>query len=153
MIASMDTSKIYALTIHCAATPEGRDVPAAEIDRWDVAKFGQPSYHHIVELSGRVVRGLRDNQRGAHVGGRNTGVIGVCYVGGVDRKGRKAKDTRTPEQREALARVVRDYLRQYPGIRLVNGHRDWPNVRKDCPSFDVASWLREEGIVVGGARP
>ena len=128
------------LTIHCAATPEGRDVKAATIGEWDKAKFGQISYHFVVELDGTAVRTLRDDQKGAHVGKANTGNIGVCYVGGVDKLG-KPKDTRTAAQKKALATLVRTYQHRYPGI-VVRGHRDWPGVAKACPSFDVAAWLK-----------
>lgn len=130
---------IKYLTIHCAATPEGRDVKAETISQWDQAKFGQTSYHHVVELDGRPVRTLADDQRGAHVGGHNTGNIGICYVGGVDKKG-NPKDTRTDAQKQTLRRLVADYRAKYPGI-VVRGHRDWPGVKKACPSFDVATQL------------
>ena len=136
---------IRYLTIHCAATPEGRDVKAETIDDWDRAKFGQVSYHIVIEVDGTAVRGLRDDQRGAHVGGRNTGNIGVCYVGGVDKKG-NPKDTRTPAQKATMLRIVREYQAKYPGI-VTRGHRDWPGVKKACPSFDVGGWLREVGLV------
>ena len=136
---------IRNLTIHCAATPEGRDVKAATIDDWDRAKFGQVSYHIVIELDGTAVRGLRDDQKGAHVGGKNTGNIGVCYVGGVDKKG-NPKDTRTPAQKATMLRIVREYQAKYPGI-VTRGHRDWPGVKKACPSFDVGGWLREVGLV------
>lgn len=135
---------IRHLTIHCAATPEGRDVKASTIDQWDIAKFGQVSYHWIIELDGTAVRGLRDDQRGAHVGGKNTGNIGICYVGGMDKQMKSPKDTRTPQQKETMARLVREYLAKYPGL-VVRGHRDWPGVKKACPSFDVATWLKELG--------
>jgi N-acetyl-anhydromuramyl-L-alanine amidase AmpD len=130
---------IKFLTIHCAATPEGRDVKADTISAWDKAKFGQTSYHLVVELDGAAVRTLRDNQRGAHTGGKNTGNIGICYVGGVDKK-LNPKDTRTPAQKETLRRLVAEYRAKYPGI-VVRGHRDWPGVKKACPSFDVATAL------------
>jgi N-acetyl-anhydromuramyl-L-alanine amidase AmpD len=133
------------LTIHCAATPEGRDVKAATIDQWDVAKFGQVSYHWIVELDGTTVRGLADDVRGAHVGGKNSGNIGICYVGGMDRQLKAAKDTRTPAQRAALLQLARSYRQRFPQI-IIRGHRDWPGVKKDCPSFDVADWLGKEGV-------
>lgn len=132
------------LTIHCAATPEGRDVKAATIDKWDIAKFGQVSYHQIVELNGTAVRGLPDNKRGAHVARNNTGNVGICYVGGVD-KNMKPKDTRTPQQKDTLARLVKEYKAKYPGI-IVRGHRDWPGVAKACPSFDVSAWMKENGL-------
>lgn len=127
---------IKYLTIHCAATPEGRNVKADEINAWDRVKFGQKSYHRIIELDGTVVLNLGDEVIGAHVGEHNTGNIGVCYVGGMDEHMSKAKDTRTPAQREALTDLVHWYRVKYPGI-IVRGHRDWPGVKKDCPSFEV----------------
>lgn len=135
---------IKFLTIHCAATPEGRDVKADTITAWDKAKFGQTSYHFVVELDGTYKRTLRDDQRGAHVGGKNTGNIGICYVGGMDKQMRKAKDTRTDAQKKSLLTLVRTYKARYPGI-VIRGHRDWPGVAKECPSFDVEAWLRSEG--------
>jgi len=128
---------IKYLTIHCAATPEGRNVTAAEIEKWDIAKFGQKSYHMIVELDGRITRSLSDRQKGAHVGGNNTGNIGICYIGGMDKDMKSAKDTRTPAQKTALKTLVATYKDRYPGI-IIRGHRDWPGVKKDCPSFDAA---------------
>lgn len=127
---------IKYLTIHCAATPEGRDVKAKEIEKWDIAKFGQKSYHLIVELDGTIVQSLPDTKIGAHVGGKNTGNIGICYIGGMDRDMKRAKDTRTPEQKRSLKTLIATYRERYPGI-IIRGHRDWPGVKKDCPSFDV----------------
>jgi len=131
------------LTIHCAATPGGRHVTAEQITAWDKAKFGQTSYHWVVELDGKRVRTLRDDQKGAHVGGANSGNIGVCYIGGVD-KAMNAKDTRTTAQKASLLTLIRTYKARYPGI-IIRGHRDWPGVKKACPSFDVSEWLAETG--------
>ncbi|MGF7151333.1 N-acetyl-anhydromuramyl-L-alanine amidase AmpD [Sphingomonas zeicaulis] len=138
--AKMDPKGIKYLTIHCAATPEGRDVKAETISQWDIAKFGQVSYHFVVELDGLFYRTLRDDQRGAHTGGANTGNIGICYVGGMDAKNQKAKDTRTPAQKRAIRTLVATYRERFPNI-IVRGHRDWPGVAKACPSFDVATEL------------
>lgn len=131
------------LTIHCAATPEGRDVTADQISEWDRAKFGQISYHHVITLDGVDHRTLRDDQKGAHVGRANTGNIGICYIGGVDRNG-SPKDTRTEAQTKTLLTLVRTYKGRYPGI-IIRGHRDWPKVAKACPSFDVKAWLKDVG--------
>ena len=143
--AWMDPTAIKYLTIHCAATPEGREVKAETISQWDRARFGQTSYHFVVELDGTYKRTLRDDQRGAHVGGHNTGNIGICYVGGVDTDNRTPKDTRTAAQKKALLTLVRTYRARFPDI-IIRGHRDWPGVAKACPSFDVATWLKAEGI-------
>lgn len=131
---------IRYLTIHCAATPEGRDNKASEITQWDIARFGQPSYHYVIELDGSVHATLPDTVKGAHVAKANTGNVGVCYVGGVDKTG-KPKDTRTPAQKASMRKLVKQYQARIPGL-IVRGHRDWPNVAKACPSFDVASWLK-----------
>lgn len=132
------------LTIHCAATPEGRHVTHEQITEWDKAKFGQTSYHWVVELDGSTHRTLRDDQKGAHVGGRNTSNIGICYIGGMDSKMKAPKDTRTDAQKKSLLTLIRTYKERYPGIGI-RGHRDWPGVKKACPSFDVRAWLKETG--------
>ena len=134
---------IKFLTIHCAATPELRDNTAAEVNAWDIEKFGQISYHWVIELDGDAVRGLEDTVKGAHVGKNNTGNIGICYVGGTEtlNVGGKPKDTRTPAQKIALRTLVRTYQQRVPGI-TVRGHNEWPGVTKACPSFDVSDWLK-----------
>jgi len=132
------------LTIHCAATPEGRHVTHEQITDWDKAKFGQISYHWVIELDGSTHRTLRDDQKGAHVGGKNSGNIGICYIGGMDKNMRNPKDTRTDAQKKSLLTLIRTYKERYPGI-VIRGHRDWPGVKKACPSFDVRAWLKEIG--------
>lgn len=135
----MTLGPITHLTIHCAATPEGRDVKAATVEQWDIAKFGQVSYHWIVELDGTKHRSLSDDTLGCHVHLHNHGNIGVCYIGGCDVHG-NAKDTRTDAQEASLLDLVQQYEAAHPDI-IVQGHRDWPDVHKDCPSFDVGDWL------------
>lgn len=133
---------IKYLTIHCAATPEGRDVSPEIVEQWDIAKFGQKSYHWIIPLNGDAHKSLADDRIGAHVGGHNSGNIGVCYVGGMDAHMAAPKDTRNEAQKTTLRTLVRTYVERYPGI-IIRGHRDWPGVTKACPSFDVAEWLHE----------
>lgn len=146
------------LVIHCTATPEGREVSGEEIRRWHtapVSKGGrgwkQVGYTDLFHLDGSVER-LVDNNEDANVdswemtngaAGYNSVSRHIVYVGGCD-KAMKPKDTRTPEQREALKRYVVDFHERFPHIRIV-GHHDL-NPGKGCPSFDVGSWLREIGI-------
>jgi N-acetylmuramoyl-L-alanine amidase len=132
----MDVKKIKHVTIHCTATPEGRHHSAAEISKWDIDKFRQESYHWVVELDGTAVQTLKDNQVGAHVGGHNTGNIGIAYVGGMDKEMKNPKDTRTPAQKATIIRLVDSYKKKYPGVKA-RGHNEWPGVNKACPSFSV----------------
>lgn len=68
----------------------------------------------------------------------------VVYAGGVDANDvKKAKDTRTAEQKQAMADYVIGTIARYPNI-LVAGHRQFAN--KACPSFDTVEWLRSIGI-------
>jgi N-acetylmuramoyl-L-alanine amidase len=139
-LVAYPVSRIADATIHCAATPEGKAFTAEQIVDMDVKRFKQPSYHVIVELDGTKVQCLDFTQRGAHVAGHNTGNIGVCYVGGVHADDiTKAKDTRTPAQKQALRELAADLKATY-GVH-VRGHRDWPKVAKACPCFDVATQL------------
>jgi len=64
-------------------------------------------------------------------------LIGICYEGGLDEKGRPA-DTRTKAQKAAILFLLKDLKKDYPNAKVV-GHRDFPNVRKECPCLDVAS--------------
>jgi N-acetylmuramoyl-L-alanine amidase len=127
--------EITEIVIHCTATPEGRDVTAADVRAWHKAQgWSDIGYHYLVRLDGMVEPGRPEAMVGAHVIGHNTGTLGVCYAGGVDAKF-APKDTRTPEQEDALEAVCRALIAKYPSIKKVSGHRDY--APKACPSFDV----------------
>nr|DAP36088.1 MAG TPA: endodeoxyribonuclease I [Caudoviricetes sp.]DAQ45089.1 MAG TPA: endodeoxyribonuclease I [Caudoviricetes sp.] len=148
------------LVLHCTATPEGREVTSGEIRHWhtDPVKKGgrgwkQVGYTDMIHLDGRVERLVRNNEdaevdpwevtNGAK--GYNTVSRHVVYVGGVSKDGKTAKDTRTEAQLKAMTAYVRDFHERFPQIRIV-GHGELPGVKKACPSFDVAAWLRSIGI-------
>ena len=148
------------LVLHCTATPEGREVTSGEIRHWhtDPVKKGgrgwkQVGYTDMIHLDGRVERLVRNNEdaevdpwevtNGAK--GYNTVSRHVVYVGGVSKDGKTAKDTRTEAQLKAMTAYVRDFHARFPQIRIV-GHGELPGVKKACPRFDVAAWLRSIGI-------
>ncbi len=74
----------------------------------------------------------------AHAVGYNQHSLGVCYEGGLDEHG-NATDTRTPRQKRALLRLLRRLKKAHPDARIL-GHRDLPNVHKDCPCFDCSEY-------------
>lgn len=125
---------INKIILHCSATPEGRHVTAETIRKWHLDRgWSDIGYHFVVYLDGTVVAGRPVSRVGAHVKGRNRDSIGVCYIGGVDDKG-KAKDTRTLEQMQALELLLEDLLNEYPNATL-HGHNEFSS--KACPSFNV----------------
>jgi N-acetylmuramoyl-L-alanine amidase len=69
------------------------------------------------------------------VAGHNANSVHVSYIGGVDAKG-KAVDNRTLEQKASMLLILRKLRKNYPEA-VICGHRDFPGVKKDCPSFDA----------------
>ncbi|WP_394707662.1 N-acetylmuramoyl-L-alanine amidase [uncultured Bacteroides sp.] len=138
-----------SIIIHCSATPEGRDVTAADIDRWHRQRgFWSIGYHYVIRLDGSIEQGRDVCLTGAHCMGWNERSVGICYVGGLDEHGHP-KDTRTDAQRASLIRLVKALRMVFPSISQVLGHRDTspdldgngiitPNeYMKACPCFDV----------------
>lgn len=136
------------IAIHCSATGEDQDIGAAEIREWHLARgWVDIGYHYVIRRNGRVENGRPPEAVGAHVEGFNSRAIGVCMVGGVDADDHsKAEDNYTPAQWQALERVIRVLRETYPKAKI-QGHRDFPNVHKACPCFDVAAWLTRVGIL------
>lgn len=128
--------KINELIWHCTATPEGREVSVAEIDKWHKERgWSGVGYHRIVHLDGSVSEGRPESKIGAHVAGHNTGTLGYVYVGGVTSKN-VPKDTRTAAQKATMRSLTKDAIERY-NLTKVSGHRDYAN--KACPCFDAAA--------------
>ena len=131
--------KINEIIIHCSATPEGKDFTVDDIRRWHLArKFADIGYHYVVYRDGSVHKGRAENLVGAHCLGHNANSIGICYIGGCTANGKYPKDTRTPQQKQALRQLVQKLLFVYPHAS-VHGHNEFSN--KACPSFNVQKEL------------
>lgn len=131
----MAKRKITEIIVHCSATPEGKDFTVADITRWHNQRgFRTIGYHYVIYRDGSVHTGRPEGEIGAHCTGHNAVSIGICYIGGLAADGKTAKDTRTPEQREALLMLLRHLRKKYPGAKIY-GHRDF--AAKACPSFDA----------------
>lgn len=137
--------KITHIVIHCAATKPTADIGVKEIDKWhrDLGWAGC-GYHFVIRRNGQKEFGRPIEKAGAHVTGHNANTIGICLVGGVDSKG-KAEDNFTIEQDEMLFKLVKELLISYPNA-IVCGHRDFPNVKKDCPCRNIKKWMEERGL-------
>ena len=128
--------KINKIIIHCTATPEGREHNVADIRRWHLKRgFSDIGYHYLIHIDGKIEIGRPLHRIGAHTSGENTGSIGVCYVGGMDKDMKKAKDTRTQAQKDSLVKLLHELIYKYNKDMTIHGHNEFAN--KACPSFNV----------------
>lgn len=141
---------IDLIVVHCAATKPDMDIGAAEIRKWHTYPppagrgWNDIGYHHVIRLDGRVENGRPLDQPGAHAEGFNARSIGICLVGGIDKKGNPS-NTFNRAQFIALATLLGSLQESYPHAKIL-GHRDLPAVHKACPSFDVRGWCAQHGI-------
>ena len=95
------------IVIHCSATKENKDYSIEDIKKWHLQRgFTNIGYHFIIRLNGTIEIGRPLNKPGAHVQNHNANSIGICYIGGLNDKG-KPKDTRTKEQKESLDKLIK----------------------------------------------
>ena len=143
------------IVVHCSATPPGSDIGADEIDDWHRRRdppFKMIGYHAVIRRDGQIEFGRHFDEAGAHVKGQNYRSVGICMVGGIDERG-AAENNFNDEQFDSLTTVIAMLQRAYPDAEVV-GHRDLsPDLDgdgvieehewvKECPSFDVAEWMK-----------
>ena len=137
---------INEIIVHCAATREGRDFTVEDITRWHKARgFATIGYHYVIYRDGSIHEGRPLEQIGAHCVGHNKHSIGICYIGGCASDGKTPKDTRTPEQKEALLALLRRLKTRFPNA-TIHGHRDF--AAKACPSYDAFREYRQLALAI-----
>lgn len=88
--------KINHIVIHCAATPDGKNISVSDIDAMHkqrgfkrdsqyVRSFNSElkhiGYHYFIEVDGAIRQGRHIEEIGAHVQGNNSKSIGICMAG------------------------------------------------------------------------
>ena len=135
---------ITHIVLHCTATAQNTTIEAIRRYWREVMGWKHPGYHLIIRPDGTFERLAADEAVTNGVRGHNATSIHISYIGGVGAQGQPV-DNRTAEQRRTMLTLVRTMRSRYPEARIV-GHRDFPGVAKACPSFEVAEWLRAEGV-------
>jgi hypothetical protein len=154
----LDPDNVELIVVHCSATPPHMDVGWKDIDEWHKRRgfFFGCGYHYVIRRDGTIEHSKRVNTgehyQGAHAHGWNDISIGICLIGGIKRRDRtktngwtdaEPENNYTPEQMSSLRELL-FILRQSFLKALVVGHKDLPDVKKDCPCFDVRAWLGED---------
>lgn len=129
--------KIEYIVVHCTASSQKWGVKDLEYEFYRRKGWKNPGYHYVVTADGKIHQMLAEAKVANGVRGYNQSSVHVAYVGGVDvDDGLKPVDNRTEAQKASLLKLVRLLRKKYPKA-VVQGHRDFPNVRKDCPCFNA----------------
>ena len=131
---------INNIVIHCTATSQKATV--SSICKYWNEQLGwrSPGYHFLIEANGTIHNLQPIDKASNGVKGHNADSIHISYIGGIDDKG-NAIDNRTAEQRKSMLKIVKEMQKLFPKAKI-KGHRDFPNVKKACPCFDVKIWLK-----------
>lgn len=133
------------IAIHCSATQPKADIGKREIDGWHRQQgWLGIGYHFVIKRDGTIEEGRPVDAVGSHVKNFNSNSVGVCLVGGVDAA-LKPENNFTDAQFHSLALLLAGLKNKYPAAKI-RGHRDFPNVAKACPSFEVADWLKDPKV-------
>ena len=132
--------EIKRIFVHCTAGPQNQTIQAIQNYWKNVNKWKDPGYHYIIKPDGEIVPLQPEEKPSNGVAGYNSTAINVCYIGGVDSKG-KAIDNRTDAQKASLRLILTQLKNRYPNAEIM-GHRDiWGSDpkkwKKMCPCFDA----------------
>src|SRR5690606_2717421 len=127
--------EIKYIVVHYTATLQTATVKSI-LNYWKTGLgWKNPGYHLIVMPNGEYERLAADKTICNGVKGYNSNAIHISYIGGVDKTG-NALDNRTAAQKQTLLELICEFKSKYPNA-IIQGHRDFPNVKKDCPSFNA----------------
>ena len=134
------------LTLHHAACCSADDLEEGKDQVYWIQDFHQNGrgwkdigYHFLVDRVGNIYQGRPETVIGAHVGGANTGNIGVCLLGCYHPPEDNCSQEITPESRQSIVELfswVSDTYGQSPTLLL--GHRDYFGSTA-CPGDNI--WI------------
>lgn len=127
--------QINYLVVHCTATPQNTKIESIQNYWKNVLKWKSNGYHFIIEANGKINNITPIESIANGVAGYNSNSIHISYIGGVDDNG-KPIDNRTFAQKQSLIYQLQWLKRKFPKAKI-QGHRDFPNVKKACPCFDA----------------
>lgn len=133
------------IAIHCSANPS-RYVSRSDLyflffisrgwKHWGYNYFVQPSGEILALCGIDESPFIEADEMVNGVAGWNNKTISIAYSGGVDKYG-NSLNTLTDKQKKSIKFLITQFKNQFKGIK-VRGHRDFPGVKKACPSLNVA---------------
>lgn len=149
------------LIITGTETAEGKEVTKADVIESQTNSkahgglgLNRPGFDYLVNLEGELEVILPEgNPNEVDLFGISEGVNGIngsakflAFVGGLNEKGNKEKDTRTELQTDTLATVVKFFVKRFPSVQVLGWDQVPSKKGSKNPAFDVPKWLQEIGI-------
>lgn len=127
--------EIKFIAVHCTATTQTTTVESIKRYWREDLKWKNPGYHYLIKPGGEIIELFPESKVSNGVAGYNSYTVNVCYIGGVNAQGRPV-DNRTIAQKEAMSFLLKELKKRYPQA-VIQGHRDFPGVKKACPCFNA----------------
>ena len=122
------------LVLHCTAGPATQTTKAIK-DYWkNNLGWKSVGYHYLINADGTIEQLAQESEITNGVAGFNSVTVHISYKGGVDATN-KPKDTRTPQQKESILKLLKELRKRYPKA-IIQGHKDF-GAKKACPSFEA----------------
>lgn len=128
-------NEIKYIVVHCTATNQKATIEGIKRYWREQLKWRAPGYHYLIKPSGEVVNLLPEDKPSNGVKGYNSQCVNISYIGGIDNS-ENPIDNRTEEQKAAIVFLLEQLKERYPSA-IIQGHRDFPKVKKACPCFDA----------------
>jgi N-acetylmuramoyl-L-alanine amidase len=129
--------KINKIILHCSAS-DARHQTAKMVNEWHKKRgWKKIGYHYFIGPDGKLEKGRKLEEIGAHCKGENSNSIGICLAGNMRFR---------PCQFGTLKRLLRELKPKFPKA-TVHGHNEF-TINKLCPVFDVKpfkKFYQEEG--------
>ena len=127
--------KIDYIVIHCTAGPKNQTVES--IRHWwhthpAGPKWKSVGYHFLVLGDGSIAKLADISQVTNGVAGYNSNSVHIAYTGGMQQ------DDRTEAQKASILDCIHMVISQLGYKPIIQGHRDFPGVKKACPQFNAA---------------
>lgn len=127
---------LRTIVVHHSALPLSDGPFEIQQFHFEERGFADIAYHFVIGPDGAIYEGRPLNVRGAHVGGYNTGSIGIVLMGNFELK------EPPPEQVAALEALI-DYLTSSYPITHLAGHKDFNPDDTQCPGVNLYRRLPE----------
>ena len=125
---------IKYIAVHCTAGPATQTTKAIK-DYWkNNLGWKSVGYHYLINADGKIEQLAQESEITNGVAGFNSVAVHISYKGGVDATN-KPKDTRTPQQKESILKLLKELRKRYPKA-IIQGHKDF-GAKKACPSFEA----------------